>query len=213
METKLLNLYNTVNKSSYEEIAFKIFVDDLLRYKKTGTEKSNTITAMDMESQVPVKFIPSMFYTFMYASPNIDLANGKTFIDAVPLILCVSNTGETVSGVNFNMLPNNVRAVIIDIIRDAFSEFYNNLTGDYRINEKFAQYLISSPDSFVKLIKDTTGYNITSAFRQYNLKYAKNIRLIEYDQWDYIPFLVFKDAIRGSNLAAIQKAMLVDNRG
>ena len=36
-----------------------------------------------------------------------------------------------------------------------------------------------------------------------------NVRLIEYDEWIYIPYLSFKDSIRGSNLANIQRDVIM----
>jgi hypothetical protein len=35
--------------------------------------------------------------------------------------------------------------------------------------------------------------------------------MIEYDQWHYIPFLSFKDSVRGASLAALQAELIDKN--
>lgn len=212
MNTKFLDFYKSASKSAYEKIAFNTFVNDLLRDKKTGSAKSRTVTALDMESKTPIRFIPSLFYTFLYITPKMQSLDKKDgFIDAVPLIFCTSNLGNKVAGINFNMIPTDVRAAVIDTIVNTDEEFYKSASGEYQINEKLAKVLISKPSIFLSVIQDTTGYDISSAFRQYNTEYIQNVRMIEYDQWEYIPFLVFKDDIRGINLASMQKEMAVNN--
>ena len=63
---------------------------------------------------------------------------------------------------------------------------------------------------FIGLLDSKLNISISSAYRTYKASDVKNVRLLEYDEWKYIPFLVFKDAIRGASLAKVQKEM-IDN--
>ena len=62
--------------------------------------------------------------------------------------------------------------------------------------------------SFLKFIKSKTGVDISKCVRTYDRKNIVNVRLIEYDEWFYIPHLSFKGSIRGASLASIQRDVI-----
>ena len=149
----------------------------------------------------------------MYTSPNMESMKGFNFYDAVPLILCIGFDGEVVKGFNFNYIPTDARAAILDSIVDSNPEFYSSALdgdGNFKVNTTLGSVLIDDNgyNWFVNLIKFKTGVDISKTLRTYSRKNVKKCRLIEYDMWKYIPYLVFKDAIRGANLAEVQLATI-----
>ena len=192
-----------------------LLVDDV-----RGHGKLTELTAMNMEKTFNKTVYPSMMYTFLYDSPDSERINNTTFKDHTPVILCMSFDGKYMTGLNFNLIPNDIRADILDIIYNAFKSFYKRYLSDVvaknsiALNEKFASILINEKtrSEFMQILNSKLGMDITNAYRTYNVKYVKNIRLIEYDNWKYIPFLSFTDSIRGAGLAALQKEMIDKSR-
>lgn len=212
-----VEFYKKASKSEYEKLAFDYLVKDKLDAIFSHDNQSQQLTAMQMESKFSTPFIPSMIYTFSYET-NMKQKMGKySFYDIVPVILCTSFDGNIITGINFNFIPTGIRAIVLDIIYEAFKSFYDNdidkaiQQSSSVINESFAKLLM--PDNgkgFIGLLDSKLNISISSAYRTYKASDVKNVRLLEYDEWKYIPFLVFKDAIRGASLAKVQKEM-IDN--
>ena len=185
--------------------AYNLIVKDLLQNNLTGIDKQRTLLGYNMESTAMTRFVPSMFYVFMYNNPSKDDAS---FYDRVPLIFCTGFSGKTVTGINFNYLPNDVRAMIIDKILDSYPNFYKEehlSGGGFKLNEKLATGLIGGATSvLVKMLKDICKVDVSSAIRTYNTQCIIKTRMLEYDMWSAIPMLSFKDAVRGINLAKAQ---------
>lgn len=204
--------YDEMKSSDSEKYAFEYLVGNLLDKKLTGADKIVSITGMDMESKLPSEFFVTLFYTFLYTKDLPEVINNTVFIDAVPVVLCFEVTPEYIAGINFNFLPTDARAVVLDIFYNAYKSFYENdlskmvQNGTPMINGKLASMMSiqDSRTSLLKMIDDRTGIKISNAYRKYSRKYIADARLIEYDMWEYIPLLVYKDAIRGANLMTVQ---------
>lgn len=208
-----LDLYKK-GGASMESSAFDYLVGNLLIKEKRGADKATEITALNMEEDAPIDFVPAMIYTFLYISDTEETAGTKHFKDNVPVILCLASTGKLVTGLNFNMIPNDARASILDIIVNLTKEPMYDDSGKFKANEVMLK-LFSLPKGvtgFVKAIENETGLNVNSAIRTYNTTFIKRCRMVEYDAWKYVPFLSFKDAIRGAGLAELQAGMVKDNR-
>lgn len=201
--------------ASMESSAFDYLVGDLLIKEKRGADKSKELSALDMESKLPTDFVPAMVYTFLYVSDKPQQTDSlKQFKDAVPVILCFTATSKTVTGLNFNMIPNDVRASILDLIVKLTKAPLYDDSGKFKANEIMGKLFItpSGVSAFMKAVEAETGLNVASAIRTYSIDNIKRMRLIEYDMWKYIPALSFKDAIRGAGLADLQADMIKDNR-
>lgn len=204
--------------SRYSRLATKYLVDDLLVDMLTGEGKSQQMTAMDMESDSPDEFVPSMFYTFMYVSDPLERAGGHPFYDMVPLLLCTSVTDDRIYGLNFNLLPNSVRADVLDILYESYRSFYDGEieaaveSRKFALNKPLALALMSEDSriAMFRMLDAKTGVKVSGAYRTYSKKGIMKPRMIEYDVWKYIPFLSFRDAIRGANLAAVQAAIVAN---
>lgn len=209
------NYYNLKDKGQIEKLAFEYLVTDTLDKYLTGPSKSKQVTGMDMESRLKTIF-PSLIYTFMYNSEHIDKEGKYEFRDYVPVIFCMYIDNDYIYGINFNLLPNDVRAKLLDIISDSNPNFYaygiynegiqlSNALINNLMNEESRKKLLSVFDSL-------TGVKVSNAYRKYKKKCIERIRLIEYDVWEYIPNLVFTDSIRGANLAVVQKSIIESNK-
>lgn len=211
---EFLNMYKK-GGAAYERLAFDYLVGDLLVKEKRGSEKAKEITALDMESKSPMDFVPAMIYTFLYITGDRkEEISGKKFKDNVPVILCFSSTLSSVTGLNFNLIPNDARAAILDIVVKLTKTPMFKENGEFQVNETIAKLFMlkSGVTEFLKYIDHEVGLNVSSAVRTYNIANIKKLRMIEYDMWKYIPFLNFKDAIRGAGLADLQADMIKSNR-
>lgn len=200
--------------ASLEGDAFDYLVGDMLIKEKRGVDKAREITALDMESQSPVDFAPCMIYTFLYISDKPETIGNKIFGDMVPVILCFTANAHTVTGLNFNLIPNDVRASILDLIVSLNKEPMFDDSGKFKICETLGKLFMMEKgvSAFIKAIENETGLNVSGAVRTYNIKNIKKPRMIEYDAWKYVPALSFKDAIRGAGLAELQAGMIKANR-
>ena len=206
---------NLADKRTLEKLAFEYLVVDTLDKNLKGPSKSKQVTGLDMESYTKDVF-PSLIYTFKYNSEHIDKQGQYEFRDYVPIIFCMNVDKDYVYGINFNLLPNDVRAKFLDVIYDTNSHFYSY--GIYNEGLQLSNVLMThlmKPDlrqNLLDIFDMQVGVKVSSAYRMYKKKCIENIRLIEYDVWDYIPSLVFTDSIRGANLAEVQKSIIESSK-
>lgn len=207
-----LENYEKNRGGKYEKLAFNYLVNDLLKDNLTGDNKQREITGLNMEQDSPTNFVPSMFYIFAYFNGEKNVSGKDSFYDMVPMILCTDADTKTITGINFNFVPNDVRAAFLDIITDSYSQFYNHDMFDdgFRVNEKLGGKLIDQKNLSVvlSLLKEKLGVDLNQCIRTYNRKRVLKSRMIEMDMWQYIPFLSFKDAVRGINLAKVQLSLI-----
>lgn len=163
-------------------------------------------------------FIPGCFYIFRHDGQIIKNQEGKEFHDVVPIFLALSvgtdREGEDkyVLGINFNVLTKPVRAAILQELNDADPKFFDNLFLD-RWNKKHTysktivkMFIGPRLSKFCERICQKYKIDKKSvAFRKYFIKNISKVRLIDYWQWKFLPFLDFEKGIRGVNLAKLQK--------
>ncbi len=205
------------NKSGKQEaLAFDYLINDLLRDNLTGNDKQKNIGGLNMEKDAPTSFVPSMFYIFVYFNGEKSVLGNAEFYDMVPLIFCTSFSAESITGINFNYVPNDVRAAFLDILSGSYPSFYGHDMYDdgFRVNEKLSGKLVDATTltSVLNLMKTRLGVDLNKCIRTYNRKNVLKARMIEMDMWQYIPYLSFKDAVRGINLAKVQMSLVHDSK-
>ena len=209
------NYKNLSDKRTLEKLAFEYLVTDTLDKNLRGPYKSKQVTGLDMESYIRDVY-PSLIYTFKYNSEHIDKQGNYEFRDYVPVIFCMYVDRDYIYGINFNLLPNDVRAKLLDVIGDTNPEFYSY--GIYNEGLQLSNALMNqlmneeSRKKLLQVFDSLTGIKVSNAYRKYKKTAIENIRLIEYDVWDYIPSLVFTDSIRGASLAAVQKSIIESSK-
>lgn len=204
-----------IGNSSMLDEARKRLVANTLTSPLVGDNKIVDLESTDMESKVRVQFTPSLFYTFFYLAEN-DIIAGVSAVDYIPLILCAKKTGKFVEGINFNILPNEMRAVMLDAIDKSFDNYYTGRglndaqAGELAINETFGDILLNDSKriQFMKYFEAKTGVSIMSAYRKYNISHISKPRMIEYSDYKYIPLLIFEDAVRGIALNKLQNKVI-----
>ena len=212
-----LEQYQKGDRSYYEKEAFDVLVTDLMSRNLTGQRKSRELTALNMEQDMVSNFVPTMFYIFMYVSNSPEKLKDTEFYDLCPMILCTGVDQKYVMGINFNFIPNNIRAVILDIITGDYKDFYETMTTTVpngAVVNNMLGSILTSKDGLKNImiyIKMRTGVDLSSCIRRYDRSMIVKPRMIEYDQWHYIPFLSFKDSVRGASLAAVQAAVIEKN--
>lgn len=194
-----------------EQLAFDYLVTNLLKDNNKGDSKQVGMGGIDTEKMFGGTFIPSVFYIFAYNGENKANVSGNSFYDRVPLILCTSSDAKKVSGINFNYVPNNVRAAFLDILTGSYKDFYKEGSGGV-INEKFGSKLIDAKNlsTMLSLMKSLVGVDLNKCIRTYDRSKIMNARVVEKDMYMYIPFLSFRDAVRGANLAKVQAGLITD---
>ena len=204
----IVDFYKQNNGRKYEQYAFDYLVNDLLKDNLTGDNKQREVTGLNMEQDAVTNFVPSMFYIFLYFNGEKNSIGNTQFYDMAPMIFCTGMDSQSVTGINFNFVPNNTRAEFLDIIIKSYSQFYGHDMFDdgFRVNEKFAGKLIDqkSFSNLLSLLKSKIGIDLNVCLRKYDRRKILKSRMIEMDMWKYIPFLSFKDSVRGINLAKVQ---------
>lgn len=206
---------NNADKRALEKLAFEYLVTDTLDKNLKGPSKSKQVTGMDMESLAKTIY-PTMVYTFKYNSEHLDKEGKYEFRDYIPVIFCMNIDKDYIYGINFNLLPNDVRARLLDVIAKSNPRFYSY--GIYNEGLQLSDALMANlidenkRKELLRVFDGLCGVPVSKAYRRYKKEFIENPRLIEYDVWSYIPYLVFTDSIRGANLAVIQKSMIEDSK-
>lgn len=211
-----LDEYINSNRPVKEKESFDFLITDLLSRNLRGDDKQRTLTAHNMEEFTKNMFIPSLFYIIMYAKEDKPYVMGDNeFYDVCPLIFCTGVNEKSVTGINFNYIPNDYRALILDTISGSAENFYNDINSSnissLKTNMNLGSVLLSEQGlkGFILYIKAKTKIDLSPCIRSYNRDNIVNSRLIEYDEWGYIPYLSFKDSIRGANIASVQKDVIL----
>ncbi len=197
------------------EQAKRVLIGDTLSKPLLGSEKLTDIESSDMESKISEPFIPSLFYTFKYVAET-DVIAGISAVDYIPIMLCFKKSGKYVEGINFNLLPNEMRAVMLDAINNSFDGYYTGMgldaaqRGEISINERFGNILVSDSGKmqFMRYFESKCGVPITKAYRKYNISHISSMRMLEYGNYKYIPLLYFDDAVRGASISRLQDAVI-----
>lgn len=208
------------NKESFRNKAKqKLVIDmhvDIKRGKDTMTDLECTYTEDIVPGDV---FKPGLFSTFVYGLKNDSVSN-VTFIDYMPIVLCCKKVGKHIYGLNFNMIPNEARAVVLDILDKSSGKFYskvgidNAANGVFVISDMISNVLLDDEkrSSLFRLIKTSIGFDISKAYRKYNISHISNPRYIEYYLLKYIPILDFGGSIKDADILKIQQAVIVPDK-
>ena len=210
---KELRDINGILKLSYDTL----FVKYILENKK-GDDKLWEWESTDQESLILSKNggypLPGSVYTFIYP-PQLginELPKNKSYIDVVPMVFCTGIRDGMLSGVNFNLLPDIERLSFLSTYYNSYKSFFGDLekktqNDELVLNKKFITIASSVlGQMLLKAFIQKSGSNFNYAFRKYNLRNIANIRMIEYCEWDYIPFYSPKNAIKGINFNDIYKS-------
>lgn len=198
-----------------EDKARHVLFEKYIKLNIKGLKKREEIDSTDQESLLKgIIPLPGLVYTFIYKEGlNIIKYKEKNinYIDYIPIVFCLNNTRDSFSGINFNLLPERERLHFLDYYYDIYKEFFSNVENytqndKLRLNTNFINYIKSENNSsiFLKILNKKYESKFEYAFRKYKFKNIVQLRLIEYEEWKYIPFYKPTEAFKMLNEKAIQ---------
>lgn len=195
------NTLSTLQQNAYNNI-----INDLIVNNINGMQKCKALNDYDMESNTKGKIIPGCIYCFIYKAVNPTtyiIDNQKLqYFDKLPVLYVIKENANTITGINLNFCNRDLRIVILNMIYNMDEDFFFN-NSDIK-NEVDNGKIITSNTINKFLLNDNTciqqimyklnkTYNIPNNpnifIRTYSKNLIRNIRMIEYWQWKYIPFL------------------------
>ena len=209
-EYKFLSQINGITDQAY----FTLF-EKYMIYKLRGPEKAIQIDETDQESLMIKKNggfpFPGMIYTFLYKGPDVQVAK-KRYTDLVPLVFCFSSDKTSFSGVNLNTFPYQVRLKFLDNFYTAFKDFLKEeaetlaQNDKLAINKRFLKFTgAGRGKKMLEAFSKSSSENFNFGYRKYSIERVRNLRMIEYAEWKYIPFYEPKDAFRKLSYSELYK--------
>ena len=229
--SQLLDFYEyNKGNANISVLATEYLLKDTLGQNLRGDNKIKDIDGMNMENNLHGKIIPGMIFTFQYKpfDGKNDIIESLNFGDSFPMVLCCGVklfekqiNGEIkrsmcIQGINLNMLSKENRLNLLNNIHLGYLNFYENeiykktYENSIAINNELAHNL--QDFNFIKAITKGNNIELKTCFRTYDLMQCKNIRLIEYNLWKYIPFYNPKRYILNLSKQQIEQISLMLNQ-
>lgn len=203
-----------------EDLASERLFENYLILNLKGADKRIDIESTDQESiamKMGVAF-PGMIYTFINMNETnlSQLENARTgklveFHDFTPILFCTSYnpSKKLIKGLNLNLLPKEERLKFLIAFYSHYDKFFERVEEktEYQKQALNKKYIIASiigknPMIFQRFNK-IYGARFEFAYRSYNLPNIRNYRMIEYEEWRYIPFYDAKHTVRKIGLQQI----------
>lgn len=210
---KYLQSVQNIENIAEDELLTKYLIDN-----KRNLEKFTDLESTDTEGLLIEKNggtpLPGFIYTFIYKSGFKEKLQDKntlfSFVDFAPLVFCFSVNLKGFSGINFNLLPPKDRLYFLQTYYKLYPKFFNNLDDVlYRedkpgLNIEFTNAVAGgNGPKLLELFSKKSNTNLKFAYRQYYFHSIKNLRMIEFNEWKYIPFYNPKHSIKGINFKII----------
>ena len=226
---EIINYYKfaKTNPNLYS-LANEYLIKDLIDKNLSGKDKIKELQGMDMESKITGKIIPGMIYSFKYNYQKDFLE--CPYSDVVPIILTCGlseftkpdNKGNLIRGIyihgfNLNYLNDKERCVLLDFIQTQYKMFFENDVNNAVANNSFALNtnfgkLIMDNNVFARLIENALGIKINEYYRLYNLLLIDNLRLVEFNNWKYIPLLDTRRTVANASISQIRELLNSENK-
>ena len=217
MESPLKKYKTLLNINNIKDIAYEtLFTKYIVRNLK-GDKKKWEIESTDQETLMIRKNggypLPGFVYTFIYPPEKEDtikiLNKGRLteYSDTIPIVFCTSieRREYRFKGINLNTLPNTERVKFFEIYYNSYKNFFKNIeettqNDKLALNMKFISAMSTEEGSnAIKLFSEAANANFGYGYRTYYLKRIIQFRMIEYTEWDYIPFYDPKNAFKLMN--------------
>lgn len=216
---KFLTDIKKMNKTNdkYEDKAYESIVENLFLLNKRGKWKAMGLDEYDSESNSKLTLIPGHIYMFKYITDTTTKYNDGhikfEYYDTLPLVLCTGNNKNIISGINLNLCSYELRTLILNDVYNLDPDFFNTKAseqahhGQLPISQNISKFFMNDDGQTKLLNYIKKKYNLQNTgfiFRTYSIKKIKDIRFIEPWQWQYIPFLKYKQSVKESILNMIQ---------
>lgn len=211
------------NNDDSENKAYTKVIDNLFIKNLRGQEKAMGLDEYDSEKNSKLTLIPGHIYAFRYLSAsNVKYDDGTVkfeFNDDLPIILCTNNTNNTVSGINLNLCNYALRTLILNDVYNLDPNFFEHDAsqqshrGLMPVSKNITRFFMNKNNQTLFLNSIVQKYKIKNyslIFRTYSSKNIKTLRFIEPWQWQYIPFINYKQNIKQNILQLIQHITGID---
>lgn len=224
MQSPILTYQQLQSLDNIQDVAYTRLFENYLKFELKGSDKLIEVDSTDQESVLMKirKGVPfhGMIYTFLYINEtNLgELQNYKTgktvnFHDFVPLVFCTSIdlTKKIFKGLNLNMLPKKERLKFFEAYYQYYSRFLNKVEeltefNKVAVNKEYEIAALSGKNpKLFQHFNRTQNALFNYAYRSYNFEYVRKFRMIEYEEWSYIPFFDAKYSFKKINLELIYK--------
>lgn len=203
-----------------EDIAYERLFTNYLQLDLKGDKKRIDIESTDQESIIKKlgPAFPGMIYTFININEknltqltNLNTGKAFEFHDFTPILFCTSYNPmlKMIKGLNLNMLPNEVRLSFICAFHQHYKTFFDRIEEktEYQkeaLNKKYiiATIIGQNPKLF-EVFNKAYNAKFQFAYRSYKLENLRNYRMIEYEEWKYIPFYNAKNSFKKLGMAKI----------
>jgi len=203
---------DNISDIAYERLYYNYLVlnlkGDVKKIEYNSTDQETLINQFNFGRPVP-----GMIYTFYYMPLELlvieDLKRQKEFIDYAPLMFCTSAIPTHMSGINLNMLPKPERLKFFKEYYIVYKEFFTKVeekteNNQIAINKQFLEKsLMRRSQEIIKAFSKRQSANFNYGYRKYDMKKIKQRRMIEFEEWPYIPFFDPKAAFKKMNMKQI----------
>lgn len=199
-----------------EDIAYNRLYKNYIELKLSGDKKLIDIDSTNQEDLLKSKYsgVPriGMIYTFIYMDENSKIPQSEIiFHDKIPLLFCtsVNMKNNLIKGLNLNLLPPEGRLKFLDAFYNFFETFFKNIERktEYNleaINTEYERLAISGKNSsLIGTFNNMTKSKFEFSYRSYDMKFIRNLRMIEYQEWQFIPHFHPKHAFKRINLSKL----------
>ena len=218
--------YNVTKQiDGIESIAFSTLFENYLKNDLEGSKKLIEIDSTDQESVLNklAKGRPfeGMIYTFIHTNNKnlVELENYKTgktveFHDFTPILFCTSFNPEKalVKGLNLNMLPKLERMKFLQAFYEVYKDFFDRVEEQTEydklaVNKEYRVSALSGKNpKLFEFFNRSQNALFNFAYRSYDLRNIRKLRMIEYAEWKYVPFFDARISFRKANLELIYQA-------
>jgi hypothetical protein len=215
-------VYQRLKKiTNIKDYSYERLYENYLKNDLKGSKKLIEIDSTDQESvlnklsKIP---FPGMIYTFYHLNDKIidiiqNIKSGKQieFHDVAPILFCTfyHNNTHTIGGINMNLLPEAERLKFLEGYYQYYREFFEDveqLTENNKeaINKKYLILALSGKgQTILKTFNKKYDALFDYGYRSYKFENIRKLRMLEYEEWNFIPFFSPIQAFKKINLQTI----------
>ena len=206
-----------------EKISYERLFENYLKLDLKGPKKLVDIESTDQESILNRKDgglpVQGMIYTFIHLNnqnlallKNLKSNKDIAFHDFTPIFFCTSIdlSKKSFKGLNLNILPKSERLKFLQVFYETYKEFFEDIErqllheNDVAINEKYRLTALSGKNPALFLYFSRKQHALFNyAFRSYEFKNIRKLRMLEFEEWKYIPFFEAKESFKKINMQLI----------
>jgi len=210
--------------NNIDNIAYERLFENYLKFELKGSKKLIEVDSTDQESVLNrILFgLPQegMIYTFIHMNEKnlAEIQNYKTgkvvqFHDFTPIVFCTRfvTLSKLLKGINLNILPPSERLKFFQAYWEYYKEFFDRIEEKTEYNKeainnnyKLAALIGKNPELF-KIFNNRQNAVFEYAYRTYNLNNIAKFRMIEYEEWRYVPFLNAQQSFKKINLEQLYR--------